>query len=135
LEVGQKPLDIHRKEDEVCMRYKKRQAESSESPPKTSGVVDPEAREAQLISLAMDLVEQRLRDGTATSQETVHFLKLGSSRERYEREKLEKENILLKAKTEALESQARIEDLYAKAIDAMKRYGGETDDEYRPDRY
>ena len=117
------------------MRYKKRQAESSESPPKTSGVVDPEAREAQLISLAMDLVEQRLRDGTATSQETVHFLKLGSSRERYEREKLEKENILLKAKTEALESQARIEDLYEKAIDAMKRYGGETNDEYRPDRY
>lgn len=101
-----------------------------ESMPRVSPPLDIEARENQMISLAMDLVEQRLRNGTATSQETVHFLRLGSMREREERTKLENEIILLKAKTEALESAARMEDLYAKAIDAMKRYGGEA---YRTD--
>lgn len=117
------------------MKYNKRQAESFETTPRVTPPLDPEAREAQMISLAMDLVEQRLRNGTATSQETVHFLKLGSMRERYEREKLENENILLRAKTEALESAARMEDLYAKAIEAMKRYGGEVNRSDEPDRY
>lgn len=84
----------------------------------------PEAREGQLIALATDLVEERLRNGTATSQEVVHFLRLGSMRERLERERLENENILLRAKTESLESQARIEELYANAIKAMQRYSG-----------
>ena len=89
----------------------------------------PEAREGQLISLATDLVEQRLRDGTATSQEVVHFLRLGSMREKLERERLENENILLRAKTEALESQAKIEELYSNAIKAMQRYSGNADEE------
>lgn len=84
----------------------------------------PEARESQLISLAMDLVEQRLLDGTASSQETTHFLKLGSTRERLEREKLEQENKMLKAKTEQLESTKHIEELYADAIKAMQVYSG-----------
>ena len=65
--------------------------------PKMRPALTPEAREGQLIALATDLVEQRLRDGTATSQEVVHFLRLGSMRERLEREKLENENILLGA--------------------------------------
>lgn len=84
----------------------------------------PEARESQLISLAMDLVEQRLLDGTASSQETTHFLKLGSPRERLGREKLEQENKMLKAKTEQLESTKHIEELYADAIKAMQVYSG-----------
>lgn len=91
----------------------------------------PEAKENQMISLAFDLVEQRLLDGTASSQETTHFLKLASAKARLEKEKLELENELIKAKTESLQSSKRIEELYADAINAMKRYSGhgDSDDE------
>ena len=93
--------------------------------------LSPEARENQLISLAVDLVEQRLLDGTASSQETTHFLKLGSMKHRLEMEKLQEENKLLQAKTEALQSAKRVEELYAEAISAMRRYSGNGDkDEY-----
>lgn len=84
----------------------------------------PEARENQLIALAVDLVEQRLLNGTATSQETTHFLKLGSSKALLEKEKLEEENKLLRAKTECLQSQKRVEELYSEALNAMRRYSG-----------
>lgn len=92
----------------------------------------PDSREQQLASLAMDLVEQRLLDGTASSQETTHFLKLVSSKARYEKEILEKQAKLITAKTEALESAKRIEELYGDAIKAMRRYSGhgDPDDEY-----
>lgn len=86
--------------------------------------LSPEARENQLIALAVDLVEQRLLDGSASSQETTHFLKLGSTKNRLEMEKLEEENRLLKAKTEALQSQKRSEELFAEAIKAMQIYSG-----------
>lgn len=114
-------------------------AESTLDVPPMRPALTESAREGQMISLAMDLVEKRLRNGTATSQETVHFLRLGSERERLEREKLRNENIMLRAKTEALESQARSEELFKNAIEAMKRYsgagsGGQIDDEdYRHD--
>lgn len=84
----------------------------------------PEGREQQLVSLAHDLVEERLRDGTASATETVHFLKLGSTRERLEQMRLEAEVKLQNAKIESLESQARMEELYAKAIGAMSLYQG-----------
>ena len=92
----------------------------------------PEARESQMIALAVDLVEQRLLDGTASSQETTHFLKLGSMKNRLEMEKLQEENRLLKARTEALQSAKRVEELYSEAIKAMRRYSGQggDDDEY-----
>ena len=93
----------------------------------------PEARENQLIALAVDLVEQRLREGTASSQETTHFLKLGSMKNRLEMEKLEEENKLLKAKTESIQSQKRVEELYAEALNAMRNYAGQSggiDDDY-----
>ena len=92
----------------------------------------PEARENQMIALAVDLVEQRLLDGTASSQETTHFLKLGSMKNRLEMEKLQEENRLLKARTEALQSAKRVEELYSEAIKAMRRYSGQgsDDDEY-----
>lgn len=91
----------------------------------------PEARENQLISLAIDLVEQRLIDGTASSQETTHFLKLASTKARIEKEILEKQKELISAKTENLKSAARIEELYKDAISAMRRYSGQGDsDEY-----
>lgn len=92
--------------------------------------ITPEARENQLIALAVDLVEERMRNGTASSQETTHFLKLGSTKNRLELEKLRAENRLLSAKTEAIESAKRVEELYAEAISAMKRYSGNASMEY-----
>lgn len=87
----------------------------------------PEARENQLVSLAVDLAEQQLRDGTASSQVITHYLKLGSTRASLEKEKLERENELLRAKTENLESAKRIEELYKEALEAMKIYSGSGD--------
>lgn len=89
---------------------------------RTPPALTSEGRENQLISLAYDLVEQRLREGTATSQETTHFLKMGSTKERLEKEIMEKQKLLLVAKTDALESAKRMESLYADAINAMKEY-------------
>ena len=91
----------------------------------------PEARENQLVSLAVDLAEQQLRDGTASSQVITHYLKLGSTKERLEKEKLEEENKLLKAKTESIQSQKRVEELYLEALNAMRNYAGQGNaDEY-----
>ena len=98
---------------------------SSGSEKKMRPALTPEARENQLISLAVDLVEKRLRDGSASSQETTHFLKLGSTRERIEREMLENQKEVLKAKAEAIQSQKRIEELYAQALSSFKSYSGE----------
>ena len=84
----------------------------------------PEARENQMISLAVDLAEKQLMEGTASSQVITHYLKLGTTKERLEKEKLEEENKLLRARTDALQSAKRVEELYADAIDAMKLYSG-----------
>lgn len=91
--------------------------------------LSPEARENQLIALAVDLVEQRLIDGTASSQETTHFLKLGSTKNQLEMAKLKKENELLQAKTENLQAEKNTEEAYLKAIEAMKTYSGHGGDE------
>lgn len=84
----------------------------------------PEARENQLIALAVDLAEEQLRDGTASSQVITHFLKLATEKEKTEREILKKQVELLEAKTESLKSSKRIEDLFEQAMDAMKEYRG-----------
>lgn len=86
--------------------------------------MSPEAREQQMINLATNCAEQQMRDGTASSQVIVHYLKLATTKERLEREKLEEENKLLRAKTEQLKSQKRVEELYADAIAAMQVYSG-----------
>lgn len=90
-----------------------------------------EARENQMIALSLDLVEHRLRNGTASSQETTHFLKLGSMKARLELEVLEKQKDLLEAKTENINSSKTTEELYRNALDAMRTYsgsGGPTED-------
>lgn len=94
--------------------------------------INPEARENQLISLAVDLAEKQLLEGTASSQVITHYLKLGSTKERIEKEILEKQKELITARTEALQTSKRVEELYANAINAMKRYSGhgDSDDEY-----
>lgn len=86
--------------------------------------ITPEARENQLIALAMDRAEEQLRDGTASSQLITEFVKRGSEKNRLENEKLKKENELLKAKTESLESQKKVEELYLEALNAMRGYAG-----------
>lgn len=85
----------------------------------------PEGRENKLVSLAADLAEQQLREGTASAQVITHYLKLGSSREVLEQERLRHENELLKVKRESIESQKRVEELYRDAIDAMRVYSGQ----------
>jgi hypothetical protein len=96
----------------------------NERPKKLPPAKTPEARENQLVAMAVDLAEQQLLDGTATSQVITHFLKLGSTKEKIEKEILQQQKELITAKTEALKSQKRIEDLYANALDAMRRYSG-----------
>lgn len=85
----------------------------------------PEARENQLISLAYDVAEKQMRDGTASAQVITSFLKLGSTRERLEQKRLEHETALLEAKQAQIASGARVEELYEKAIVAMKKYHGD----------
>ncbi len=94
------------------------------TPKKLPPAKTQEERERQLIALAYDVAEQRLLDGTATSQEVTHFLKLGSTKDRIEREILERQKELITAKTEALQSQRRVEELFANALDAMRSYSG-----------
>ena len=84
-----------------------------------------ESREDQLVALAINLAEQQLLDGTASSQVISHFLKIGSTKERIEREILKEQKDLIKAKTEILKSEKRTEELYDEAIKAMRRYSGQ----------
>lgn len=97
---------------------------SSSNTPNGRPALTPESRELQLIALAVDLAEQQLRDGTASSQVISHFLKLGSSRAELEKEKLVRENQLMQAKAEALQSDQRKEEMFKEAIEAMRRYQG-----------
>lgn len=87
----------------------------------------PEGRENQLISLAVDLAEKQLMEGTASSQVITHYLKLGTTREELEKEKLKRENELLKAKAEAYQSAKQVEKLYQEALSAMRAYSGNDD--------
>lgn len=105
---------------------------SSESQRKGRPALTEENREKQLVCLAIDLAEKQLREGTASSQVITHYLKIGSGREKLERERLEEENKLLRAKTKALEEQKEIKELYIGALKAMRRYSGQgdVDDEY-----
>ena len=107
------------------MAKSKKTQQSSQK--KIRPALTPEARENQLIALAIDLVEQRLIDGTASSQETTHFLKLASSKAKLEKERLQLENELTKAKTKSIQQSDRLEALYIDAIDAMRRYSGHGD--------
>lgn len=89
--------------------------------------ITPEAREDQMISLAVNLAERQLIEGTASSQVITHYLKLGSTKERIEKEILQKQKKLIDAKTESLQSAKRIEEMYANALEAMKNYSGQGD--------
>lgn len=104
-------------------------ASSSSPTKKIRPALSPEARENQLISLAIDLVEQRLLDGTASSQETTHFLKLATTKAKLENQLLEAQADMARAKKEALQSQKRSEELFTEAIKAFKSYSGQGEPE------
>ncbi len=93
-------------------------------PAKTS-----EAREQQLVNLAMNLAEQKLRDGTASSQIICHFLDLATEKAKLEQEKIRADVKLRDAQVDSLESQKTSEELYGKVIQALKRYKGLSDDD------
>lgn len=101
--------------------------DSSEPIRKSPPARTPEARENQMIALAVDLAEKQLLEGTASTQVITHYLKLGSTKERLEKERLEAENKLLRAKTEAIESAKHVEELYQEALKAMSIYQGKGD--------
>lgn len=88
-----------------------------------------EARDSQMAKLAYDLVEQRMRDGTATSQETCYFLKLSSPTQKLEKVKKEKEIELLEAKTEQIKAAKRMDEVYMNAINAFRAYAGDVNDD------
>ena len=98
---------------------------SSDASRKMRPALSPEARENQMISLAMDLAEQQLRDGTASSQLITEFVKRGSTKARIEQEILVEQKELIEAKTQSLQSAQRIEELYTNALDAMRNYSGQ----------
>lgn len=91
--------------------------------------ITPEERENQLVSLAIDLAEKQLMEGTASSQVITHYLKLGSTKQKIEKEILEKQKELIVAKTENMKSLSKMEELYGEAINAMKKYSGNGSDE------
>ena len=106
---------------------KAKAAGSSENKRKFKPALTPEARENQMISLAIDLAEKQLREGTASSQVISHYLKLGSTKARIEKEIMEKQKELIAAKTENLQAVKRIEELYSEALTAMREYSGSGD--------
>lgn len=102
-----------------------RRRTSDDKEPRRKPATTPEGRENQMVSAAIDLAERQIRSGTASSQVITHFLKLGSTRERLEQQRLEHENELTRVKIEALEGQKRVEELYMEALTAMRSYAGD----------
>lgn len=101
---------------------------------KRAPATNPDDREKQVVSLAVDLAERQIQDGTVSSQVLVHYLRLATMREKLEREKLTQENEMLRAKQEQMASGARSEEMYAQALNAMRAYSGQDvpieEDEY-----
>lgn len=100
--------------------YKKSPAKEKLPPAKT-----PEARENQILARAWDLIEERILDGTASNALLVQCLRMGSSKERFEKDLINTRIENLQAKTQAIEAEKRVDELYAKALDAMRIYSGQ----------
>lgn len=111
------------------MKKTKANGAGSEPIQKMRPALSPEARENQLISLAIDLAEKQLMEGTASSQVITHYLKLASSKERLEKEILEKQKDLIVAKTDSIRDGKRYDAMYQEAIKAMKRYSGRSEED------
>lgn len=114
---------------------KSSKTESEQSKKRIRPATTPEARENQLISLAVDLAEKQLLEGTASSQVITHYLKLGTAKEKLERDILENKKQLIQAQTENLQAAKRVEELYTNALKAMKHYSGQDIDGDEDDEY
>lgn len=110
------------------MAVTRKPAESS-STPRRRPATTPEGRENQLIALATDLAERQLADGTASAQVVTHYLKLGTTREQLEQERLRHENELLKARTQQIADGGKIQELFQNALDAFRGYSPQQDEE------
>lgn len=110
---------------------KYRKTSDDDKPKKSRTSFEPEQQEQRMIGLAVKLAEQQLRDGTASSAVITHYLKLASGKEKEEIKLLKEQVKLATAKTEAIKSAERVEDLYKEALNAMRRYSGQggTEDE------
>lgn len=106
---------------------KNKDTNTSEKIRKMRPALTQEARENQLISLAVDLAEEQLRNGTASSQVITHYLKLGSTKEKLEKEILEKQKALIDAKTKNINSASETGEIYKNAIAAFRKYSGAAD--------
>lgn len=113
----------------------RQEREPESKPTRRRPATTPEGRENQLVSLAVELAEKQMREGTASAQVITHYLKLGSSREKLEQERLAQENELLRAKTEALVSQKDREEVYLNALNAMRSYKGQSGSEEVTDEF
>lgn len=103
-----------------------KQTNNPASPVKRRKATTPEARENQMIAAAVDLAEQQLLNGTASSAVIVHYLRLGTDKSRHENAILAAQEKLIEAKTEQLKSAKRMDELYANALKAMSRYHGDS---------
>ena len=114
----------------------RRESSASSTTTRRQPARTPEDRENQIIAQAVDLVERQIQAGTVSAQNLGHYLKLGSSREKLEQERLRNEVSLLEIKRETIASQKRVEELYEEAMQAFKSYSGapqlndELDDDY-----
>lgn len=108
---------------------KKKQKEPETNARSIRPALTSEARENQMINLAIELAEKQLMEGTASSQVITHYLKLGTTKEKIEKEILERQKELITAKTEALRDAKKTEEMYQQAIAAMQRYSGNGGDE------
>ena len=103
---------------------------SEEPKPRRPPAKTPEARENQLIALAAELAEDQILKGTASSQVITHFLKLGTTRESLEKQKLQRENALLEARVESLKNAEKLNELFEQAVASMRTYKGEQEPDY-----
>lgn len=98
-----------------------------------------EDREAQLVHAAMNLVEFRMHSGSASAQETVHFLRLGSVKNQLEQDRLRSENLVLQTRVKEMESRTSTEGAAAAALNAFRGYSGEVpiedDEDDHPNLY
>lgn len=106
------------------MPRKKASVGEANPPQRLRPSLTEEGRENQLIALAIDQAEKQLLEGTASSQVLVHFLRLATTKEKLEKETMELQKELLAAKTEAIRASKASEEMYAKAIAAMRKYSG-----------
>jgi hypothetical protein len=111
--------------EEVTVARPRSESQEETPKPRRRPATTLDGRENQMIALSVDLAEKQLREGTASAQVITHFLRLGTSRERLEQEKLKMENELLQTRAEAIASAGRVEELYGKALDAMRSYAGQ----------